>query len=188
MNAGRSRPGTTADDMRQSRLWTDHFLSAPEQLPISFVYDGRKVTGIPSSWDAKRVDRRIDATIVETTFDGTDPRTGLNLRVECLRYADYPVVEWTAWLTNTGSSPTPIISDLYGLDGAFAGASPVLNHSNGDFYSEEGYTPQNTPLAVGDTLTFAPNGGRSCDGAFPYFRLIFAEGGMTIAVGWPGQW
>ena len=45
---------------------------------------------------------------------------------------------------------------------------------------ETGYTPENTPLAVGDTLAFAPNGGRSCDGAFPYFRLAFAGGGMTV--------
>ncbi len=181
-------PGTTADDLRQSRRWTEHFLSAPEHLPISFLYDGKEIRGIPSEWDPLVRTYRIDAALVETRFEGTDPETGLNLRVECLHYADFPVVEWTAWLTNTGSEPTPILSELRALDGTFEGASPVLYHCNGDFYSEDGYTPRNTPLAVADTLTFAPNGGRSCDGAFPYFRLAFAEGGMTIAVGWPGQW
>ena len=34
----------------------------------------------------------------------------------------------------------------------------------------------------------APNGGRPCDGAFPYFRVQFEGGGLTLAVGWPAQW
>jgi alpha-galactosidase len=181
-------PGTSPEDILKSRTWVAPLIADAEHLPISFVYDGRKVTGIPAHWAPTRADRRLDAAIVETTFEGTDPQTGLSVRVECLRYADFPVVEWTAWLTNTGEAPTPILSEVRGLDGRFEGASPVLYHCNGDFYGETGYTPENTPLAVGDTLAFAPNGGRSCDGAFPYFRLAFAEGGLTIAVGWPGQW
>ncbi len=181
-------PGVTPGDMLKSRTWVEPFLADAEHLPISFVYDGRKVTGIPTNWAPTRQDRRIDATMVETIFEGTDPVAGLQVRVEWLRYADYPVVEWTAWLTNTGEGPTPILSEVRGLDGSFEGASPVLYHCNGDFYSEDGYTPQNTPLTAGNTLAFAPNGGRSCDGAFPYFRLAFDGGGMTIAVGWPGQW
>jgi alpha-galactosidase len=188
MNAGQPTPVTTADDLRQSRRWTEHFFSAPENIPLSFLYNGKKVRGIPAEWNPVSRTHRIDANILETVFEGTDPQTGLHLRVECLHYTDYPVVEWTAWLTNTGSSPTPIISDLQGLDGTFVGAAPLLNHCNGDFNSETGYTPQDTPLQHGKALTFAPNGGRACDGAFPYFRLAFDGCGLTLAVGWPGQW
>ncbi len=188
MHTGRSISETTPEDMRKGRAWMETFFSAAEKLPVSFLYDGKKITGIPTDWTAIREERRIDATIVETVFKGNDPRTGLRIRVESLQYADYPVVEWIAWLTNRGDSPTPIIGDLRVLDGAFAGASPVLHHGNGDFHSEDGYTPRETPLHRGDTLTVAPTGGRSCDGAFPYFRLAFEGCGMTIAVGWPGQW
>ncbi len=157
MGAEQITPATTADDLRQSRRWTDHFFSAPENIPVSFLYNGKEVRGIPSEWNPVSQTHRIDANILETVFEGTDPQTGLNLRVECLHYTDYPVVEWTAWLTNNGSAPTPIISDLQGLDGTFAGASPVLNHCNGDFNSETGYTPQDTSLEEGKALTFAPN-------------------------------
>jgi alpha-galactosidase len=61
-------------------------------------------------------------------------------------------------------------------------------HCNGDFYSAEGYTPERTTLTPGGTLRFAPTGGRPCDGAFPYFRVKFADSGLTLAVGWPAQW
>ena len=48
--------------------------------------------------------------------------------------------------------------------------------------------PQETPLPAGSELSFAPNGGRPCDGAFPYYRLLFEDGGLAIAIGWPAQW
>jgi len=174
--------------MMQSRSWVGQFISAPENLPSSFLYDGKKITGIPSEWTPTVQKRRIDANIVETVFEGNDVETGLNVRVECLEYLDYPVVEWTAWLTNKGRQPTPLIQDIQALDGTFAGASPSLYHCNGDFGSAEGYTPEETPLREGEVFAFAPNGGRPCDGAFPYVRIQFAGSGLTLAIGWPGQW
>ena len=81
-----------------------------------------------------------------------------------------------------------VLSEVRALDGSFTGQAPVLHHSNGDFYSEEGYCPRETPLPEGAELSFAPNGGRPCDGAFPYFRVQFEGCGLTLAVGWPAQW
>ena len=174
--------------MSQSREWTGRFISGPAELPISFVFDGEGTRGIPPEWQPVRSRRRVDANMIETVFEGTEPGSGLNLRVECTEYQDYPVVEWVAWFTNRGHETTPVISDILAVDGAFAGSSPVLYHCNGDFNSEEGYTPQETPLRAGDTLEFAPNGGRPCDGAFPYYRVMFEDRGLSMAIGWPGQW
>ena len=179
---------TSAEDMRKAREWAGRFLDGPGSVPISFVYDGKLVRGIPADWQPVSTRRRVDANIVETVFEGADPATGLRIRVEGVMYEDYPVVEWTAWLTNAGHGPTPIISDLLGLDGVFGGASTGLYHCNGDFNSADGYTPQESRLRPGDALRFAPTGGRPCDGAFPFFRILFEEGGLTLAVGWPGQW
>ena len=183
MTMERMAPRTTPDDMTKGRSWTGHFFSAPENLPVSFLYDGKRVTGIPSGWAPVSQERRIDANIIEAIFEGNDVTTGLNVRVECLKYLDYPVVEWTAWLTNTGSRPTPLIRDILALDAAFEGASAQVYHCNGDFNSEEGYTPQETPLPDGGALTLAPQGGRPCDGAFPYVRIGFDGCGLTLAVG-----
>ncbi len=181
-------PTTTAADMAKSRSWVGRFMSATETLPLSFLYDGRDIAGIPSAWAPTLQRRRVDANLIETMFEGNDPTTGLRIRVECLEYLDYPVIEWTAWFTNMSDQPTPLIRDIHALQGTFEGASPVVQHCNGDFNSEDGYTPQDTPLHAGDALTLAPNGGRSCDGAFPYVRIAFDGCGLTLAVGWPGQW
>ena len=175
-------------DMSAARRIWDRLLAGARGLPISFTYGGLPVAGIPEAWNATTSQRRIDANVLETVFEGRDDRTGLGVRVECWRYTDYPVVEWTAWLTNHGRAATPIIHELQAMDGLLPGASPVLQHSSGDFYSEDGYMPQETPLPAGQAATFTPTGGRPCDGAFPYFRLLFGDGGAAVAVGWPAQW
>ena len=179
---------TTQEDMMRGRAWARRFLSDPASLPVSLVFGSQPITGIPDDWKPVTRTRRIDANILETVFEGHDANTGLSIRVETLEYRDYPVVEWMAWLTNTGSQPSPILSNIMALDGTFEGTSPVLYHCNGDFYSEEGYTPRETPLRPEESLRFAPNGGRPCDGAFPYYRIMFEDGGLTLAIGWPAQW
>lgn len=185
MNTTDAMPVTQIEDMSRSREWAGRFFSAAANLPISFVFDGKAIRGIPSEWQPVSNTRRIDANITETAFECNDAKTGLNVRVEYTEYRDYPVVEWVAYFTNKGHETTPIISDILAMDGTFNGSSPVLVHCNGDFYSEEGYTPRETPLHAGDELSFSPNGGRPCDGAFPYYRILFENGGHSIAVGWP---
>jgi alpha-galactosidase len=61
-------------------------------------------------------------------------------------------------------------------------------HCNGDFYSPIGYTPEETALDEGKDFTYAPTGGRPCDQAFPYYRVVFKDRGLSLAIGWPGQW
>ncbi len=179
---------TSAADMSAQRRLSERILAGPATLPISFTYGGRPIAGIPEAWRPTAARRRIDANIVETAFEGREGRSGLAMRVVCLQYADFPVVEWTAWLTNDGAAATPIIADLLAMDAGVPGRSPVLHHCNGDFCSEDGYAPAETALPDGRAARFAPRDGRPCDGAFPYFRLESAQGGLTVAIGWPGQW
>ncbi len=187
MKNGCFSTNTMAEDMEKSRSWMESFLSKPENLPFSFIYDGKKISGIPREWNSTFQKRLIDANLVETIFEGDDVINGLNIRLECLKYKDYPVIEWVVWLTNNGNKPTPLIQDIFAIDARFEGTSPVLHHCNGDYYSEDGYTPFETPIFE-ESLRFAPNGGRPCDGAFPYFRIQFDGYGLTMAIGWPAQW
>lgn len=188
MNPTHGTPATTPEDMLKSREWVGRYFTSSSDLPISFVFDGEAICGIPEEWNPVSSRRRIDANIFETFFEGSDVGTGLNVRVECTEYQDYPVVEWMAWLVNKGHEPTPVISDILALDKKFSGSSPVVHHYNGDFCSEEGYAPHNTPLHTGNSLSLAPKGGRPCDGVFPYFRILFDGCGLSMAIGWPAQW
>jgi alpha-galactosidase len=181
-------PIITTEDMFGSRTMIRQFFSSPINLPISFIFDGKPIHGIPKEWQPTSIRRQIDSNISETVFEGNDLVTGLNIKIECTEYNDYPVVEWVAWFTNKGNKPTPVISDILSIDESFQGSSPVLHHCNGDFCNEDGYKPMQTPLHEKQIIKLAPNGGRPCDGAFPYFRIVFESCGLTIAVGWPGQW
>ena len=188
MNQTTDSPVTSPEDMSLMRAWAGAHFSEAATLPISYVFDGRPIRGIPATWQPTVKRRRADANINEMEYAGADPVTGMQVRVEITEYRDYPVTEWVAWFTNTGQSPAPLLSDILALDASFQGDAPVLYHCNGDYYSIDGYTPVETPLRAGDVLAYAPNGGRACDGAFPYYRLMFAGHGCTIAVGWPAQW
>jgi alpha-galactosidase len=179
---------TQPDEMKKSRSWTAGIFSKPENLPVSFCYDGQMIQGIPESWNPTEERVWIDANIRQTVYQGKDPAGELVVRLEYLEYRDFPVVEWTAWLSNPGTKPTSIVSDFLGIDASFAGNGATLTHCNGDFYNETGYMPTDTFLEEGKTLRFAPAGGRPCDQAFPYYRVTFADCGLTLAVGWPGQW
>ncbi len=179
---------TSAEDQGRFRAWADHLVDAASNLPVSFVYGGSRIQGIPSHWSPARTFRRVGATITETSYEGRDPETGLGLRVEVVRYLDFPVIEWTTWLTNHSDHPTARAQELLGIDATFAGRNGAIYHGNGDFYNNDGYSWQTTSMTDREPLEVRPNGGRPCDGAFPYFRLLFEGGGLTLAIGWPGQW
>ena len=179
---------TQPEDMAVGRAWSERFFSNAADLPVSFLLDGRATQGLPAPWQPTAQSRRVDANIVETVYSGADPDSGLTVQVEVTQYQDFPVTEWVAWLSNPSSVPSPLISELRALDAAFNGPTPTLQHSNGDFNSATGYTPRQTALDPGDSAAFAPVGGRACDQAFPYFRLVFDTWGLTLAIGWPAQW
>ncbi len=188
MSDTRLVPTTSPEDMQKIRELTDRFFADSSDLPISFTYGSKTLAGIPGPWNPVSHTRRIDANILETVFEGNDAGTGLNLRVECTAYQDYPVVEWISWFANRGHEPTPVIGSILAMNGSLSGHSPTLQHYNGDFYSEEGYAPHCTSLHPGRCIRLAPNGGRPCDGVFPYFRVRFDDCGVSMAIGWPAQW
>jgi alpha-galactosidase len=175
-------------DMAQSDVWAKAHLSRATDLPIFFVYADTPIHGIPIEWRPVENTRRIDNNRSETDFEGTDPKTGLRVRVECTKYSDYPVVEWVAWFENTGQQATPILRDIQALDGTFSGSKPQIYSNNGDFYSDTGYTPQVKSIVPGESVHYAPRGGRPSDHAFPYYRIIFDHSGLSMAIGWPAQW
>lgn len=178
----------TSADRERLRGWVDALLDDPGSLPVSFGYGGHQIQGIPAEWSPMTRRQVAAPGVIERVWEGRDPASGLDVRIEAVEYAGHPVVEWTGWLSNRGSEPSEIIDGLLGLDASFAGADAVVEHCNGDFYSGDGYTWERTELRSDAPLAIAPRGGRPCDGAFPYFRLLLGGGGLAVAVGWPGQW
>ena len=178
---------TPADMCRIASVLADNF-AVPARLPFSFLLGEERIHGIPERFAPVVTQRRIDANLTEMRCSGTDPATGLRVELEALVYLDYPVYEWTLWLENTGSTDTPIISEIHGGEFVIIGASPVLHHGTGDHCTQENFETIMTPLPPGEAVHLEPIGGRPCDGSFPYLRVLCEGWGLNLAIGWPAQW
>jgi len=190
----------TADEMAAARDWAQSTLLAdPGPRPFSFIYGGRSAAGLLDGCKSSSQSRQIDPQRREQTRRWQDPATGLQVRCVAVEYADFPVVEWTLWLKNTGPADTPLLEDLQGLDAQFERAPAgefTLHGLRGDSCLAESFRPYAIPLGpdavkhcgppvVGDKVS-----GKSSDGpdGWPYFNVQRPGGGVILAVGWPGQW
>lgn len=162
-----------------------------DALPFVFTYGGRSSADLLPTWPSQTTERNLDRGRRQIDTVWTDPISSLQVRRIAVTYTDFPAVEWTVYLTNTGTSDTPLIESVWGADFTFP-ATPdtllTLHSLSGDYYSAEGYEPFSRDLTAGSTQTFAPDGGRPSNRAFPYFNLALPDGGAFLAVGWPGQW
>jgi len=171
-----------------------HLLDKNPMLPFSFNYDGKVSSELLNGWQKKSEINKPDENRKQYNLFFTDSKTGLEVRCTAVEYSDFPVVEWTVYLKNTGTSNTPVLKDIQGLDAVFQRGSEgefVLNGIKGDFCTADSYEPYQLTLAPGFTKTFAPSkSGKSSDGpdGWPYYNLQMPDGGIILAIGWPGQW
>ena len=159
--------------------------TSPANIPLSFCYDGRLLRGIPNEFHPEEKRRQLSPNLEQIIVCGTD-EAGLEIRAEYLQYRDYPVTEWVVYFTNRGTRDTPILSDIRVVDGMLEGENPVLSYGNGDTCGEDGYEWFLQP--IDQSFSLSPADGTSCNGAFPYMRLLFEDYGINIAVGWPAMW
>jgi alpha-galactosidase len=180
-------------EMNAARRWAAaRFETVNGAKPFfSFLYGGKSSTDFLGNWDLKRASRQIDDKRAEHTLTYTDPKTGLVVRCVGAEGRDFPTVEWTLYFKNTGNQNTPVLSDIQAMDTLLApkGSGDVLlRHFKGDSYTKDSFEPFETKLTSGIDRRFAPVGGRSSNGEWPYYNLGWNGGGVMLAIGWPGQW
>jgi len=158
---------------------------------FSFVCGSRKVTSL-AGWPSTAASRPLDPARTEDVFSHTDPQTGLQVTVAAIRYADFPAVEWTLFLKNTGRADTPILENVLPLDAvvpiAAGGGPPVLHYAKGAVCSIDDFAPLEKPLGPGVRVDLQPGGGRSSSEHLPFFSLDCGGQGMVVGIGWTGEW
>ncbi len=168
------------------------FLGDKGSVPISFTYNGRSSRDMLSAWKVVRMSKdKHDRTI--HTVEYTDPVSGLQLVVTVQEYKDFPALEWVQHFKNTGAVDTPILENVQALDvtldtGPWKGYV-VLHKVIGSTSTACDFAPIDEVLPPGAKHTVAPIGGRSSNGAMPFFNVEFPKNrGMVVAIGWSGQW
>ncbi len=186
----------TAAEMQQKSAWVQRHLLDPKPLfPFSFACDGRASAELLMAWPVRAELRQMDEARTEHTRSWIDSGTGLQVRCVAVEYDDYPVLEWTVYFKNIGTKQTPILEKVQGLDASFQRGTIgefVLHGIKGDSCTADSYEPYQIRLVPNLVKKFGPPSysGKSCDGpeGWPYYNVQMPDGGVILAVGWPGQW
>ncbi len=185
----------STDEIAGANRWlTENLLRHDAPVPFSFLYGGQESAALLQGWPVERQVNRLDSVRTGYTLTWRDRASGLEVRCVAVGYSDFPVVEWTVYLRNTGTADTPILESIQGLDTRFERGTEgefALHGIRGDFCTADSFEPYERPLGPGAEARFAPPGsGKSSDGpdGWPYHNLQYPGGGAIIAIGWPGQW
>jgi len=160
-------------------------------LPFSFRLGDLDGTALLADWPRKTASRALDANRHETTACWTDPSSGLEVRWVVVDYRDFPTVEWTLYFKNTGAADSPILSKIQALDVRLPRGNPglpVLRYFDGGYCGPQAYKPHEMVFSRENHELSLHPGGRGSDRWMPYFNLEIGDGGVILAIGWPGQW
>ncbi|MFA5858501.1 MAG: alpha-galactosidase [Elusimicrobiota bacterium] len=163
------------------------------KLPFSFVYNGKKSDSLLQNIlvDVKVTDCENKKRI---TFSFPIPDSTILLTCVLVKYTDYPIVEWTLYFKNTGTTDSALISDIMPINAGFGVRETdpvpefVLHHHTGSPCSQDDYRPHRTLLTNRQSKRITTCGGRSVNSDSPYFNIEYANRGVIFALGWAGQW
>ncbi len=173
--------------------WADEevqpFLAAG--TPFSFRYGSAASASFLRDWP-----RTVEASETPSRHlwqvQWQDPKTLLRLTASVTAFKRYPAVEWVLEFENAGAGDTALLEDIQPLDAQLRTGyirKPVRLHQLvGDLCGERSFLPTETEVEPGKPLVLASEGGRSSNGAFPFFNLQYGDEGMLTAIGWSGQW
>jgi alpha-galactosidase len=175
----------------QNNPWLqEHLLKTNSQFPFSFVYDRQASEALLKAWTRKTEIKQIDNDRTEYTVVWSDPKTGLQVRLRSVGYANSPVVEWTAYFTNSGKTDTPILEDIQPLSMSVpitGSGVPTILYSRG-CGGMDTYALQKRPLNQLQSLHLSNEGGGKTGDTIPFFDIQTNGRGLIGAVGWPGKW
>jgi len=127
---------------------------------------------------------------------------GLEVRATVRHFQPSGAIEWVLEFFNGGANSSGILEDILPLDISApiaAESKAILHHANGSLCQMDDFLPLCSELHRGQ-IALAPIGGRSSDGALPFFNLQVlgqalagadsaqSDAGVMLAIGWTGQW
>ncbi len=177
-------PIAESGNMTETEREFERMLTDKKDFPVSFVYGGVFYDGFGGFRDKGRTDKTEgEKHSIEIKYVHPDGK--LEVTVDAAVYPKYDAYEWTVYFKNIGESNSAVLSDLWDADFVFEGNDPVLKWNDGDYGGH--FTPHVTDLSK-ERAVFAADTGRSAEQYMPYFNLETDNGGLMMAVGWPGTW
>ena len=177
----------TESDKRAGKEWlTEHFASEEFSPVFDFALGGRRFSSDRSEWSLTTEETQESEDDVGKTIVFRHS-SGVEARAEASYYAETATVEWTVYLTNTGSENSPVISDFYAFDSYLPIASPTLYFSGGSGEANDDFALYSRRL-TSEGYVFDTVKGRTSMLYLPFFNLVGEDRGATIGIGWSGEW
>lgn len=180
----------TASEKARCRAWFDRHIRTAASPAYDFTVGNRSLQKHLSDWEitvgAESAAGAVYRSGKTTEITLRHKKSGLQAAVEATIYEDYATCEWTVRLVNAGSSDSPAVRDLCGVNCALDMGRATLYVSKGSSPAADDFTLVKTAVSP-TTMSFNANGGRS-ESFLPYFNLCGETYGAVMAVGWTGQW
>jgi alpha-galactosidase len=168
----------------------------PPSWAWSFLYDSRKSSELLPQWKHASKRQPPDAGQTKRAETWSDPRTGLEVRLESVLFPDHAAVESVLYFKNAGKEDTPILEQVWPLDHFVLDPSAraqtqklVLHYAKGALCCLDDFAPVERPFEAGTEVHLQPGGGRSSSEVLPLFNLDAGDGsGMILGIGWTGEW
>lgn len=117
-------------------------------------------------------------------------------------YPEYATKYWVTEYANVGTEDTKNLSELNDADVLISFDEPykpakrgyyndkyvTVTAFHGSQYGIYEYGGMEKEIRLGNKVSFATNGGRSCNVRAPYFVVNCGDSGVVIGLGWTGQW
>ena len=212
-------------ELAKTSDWLSSVINGYVGFPFSFTLDGKEFVPGEPRWSVRQGDvRQGDGSSVLPNGRGktdepspcltdreffcvsfTDAESGLEITWQGYRYADFPAVEWTFALENTGQTDTGVIGEFKYLDLSVdnpSGEPCVIHGANGGRCGRDDLMPfswqvpftQDAGTRAARLATSRTLGGvgvtlRSSEIHLPFINLQMPDKcGLCIGVGWSGTW
>ena len=163
------------------------------EVPTRFSYDGKPCWELFETWERRDEQIQGDGETKRYKTTWTEPGTGFAAALDVTRFSNPQAIELQWRFSNTGSTPSGLITDLASLSIRASG-----NENVATFVSSTGGTTGNLETGPGFEVHRTPLGrriltvtdGRSSNGDLPIFMLTDLQDGWGVAcaLGWSGAW
>ena len=176
------------------RSWFDEKLllrSGSQDLPYDLKVGGKSLVKNINDWDVYVGAESDEGTVYKggkTSYITLSHKlSDLEATVEATIYEKNATCEWTVSVRNSGGSDSPVISDFYAANTAFAIEEAQLYYSMGSCDNPYDFAMMQRCLSLIPSV-FVSDDGRSTDINLPYFNISGKNGGIVLGIGWTGLW
>lgn len=163
----------------KARIWIEKQIK--ENTLFSFEYDGVAHAEHIKKWK-KSVEYKDNAWTV--TYKNGDVTAWSEITLD----EEMAAIEWTNYFRNGGKADSPVISNIQAIDSVVEVLAPILTTAYGSEPSAQDFEAYSINLTNEPEFEVETYGGRSSQGAWPYFDISNGEYGIMGGIGWTGNW